>query len=78
MKYLYSSLKETDSLVYELLQKEKERQEEKLLLNAAISISPKSVLEIQGSEFDNIDAEGYIPNYLMDQSLDELEIPQQK
>ena len=73
MDYLNKSLEETDNLVYNLLQREKQRQDEKLLLNAAISISPKSVLEIQGSEFDNIDAEGYIPSYLTDQSLEELE-----
>ena len=73
MDYLNKSLEETDNLVYKLLQKEKERQEEKLFLNAAISISPKSVLEIQGSEFDNIDAEGYIPSYITNQNIEELE-----
>ena len=73
MDFLYSDLEKTDKVLYDLLQKEKERQEEKLLLNAAISITPKSVLELQGSEFDNIDAEGYIPDYLTSQNAEELE-----
>lgn len=73
MDYLNSELKDTDSAVYELLKKEQERQDEKLLLNAAISYTPKSILEIQGSIFDNIDAEGYIPEYTSKQSIEELE-----
>lgn len=67
-----------DCLMEELLEKEKKRQKEKLILNAAVSITPKAVLEIQSSVFDNIDAEGYIPTYLDEQSLEELsDIPHQ-
>ena len=56
MKYIEDSLEEADPLVYKLVKLEEKRQKDKLLLNAAISVSPKSVLEIQGSVFDNIDA----------------------
>lgn len=73
MKNLYKDLKETDLLMYNLLKREEDRQKSKLLLNAATSFTPKSILEIQGSMFDNIDAEGYIPDYISNQELDELE-----
>ncbi len=65
-------LKTVDPLLYEIMKGEGERQKEKLLLNAATSITPRSILEIQGSILDNIDAEGYIPRYIADQSLEEL------
>lgn len=65
-------LLDDDKLVYEILEKEKKRQEEKLILNAAVSITPDSVLEMQASVLDNIDAEGYIPSYLDNQTLEEL------
>ena len=73
MKEFNKSLKEIDTTIYDLLNKEEKRQQEKLLLNAAISFTPKSILEIQGSKFDNIDAEGYIPDYISNQSLEELD-----
>lgn len=72
MKYIEDSLEEADPLVYKLVKLEKKRQKDKLLLNAAISVSPKSVLEIQGSVFDNIDAEGYIPDYFNNETLEDL------
>lgn len=73
MEYLNSNLKSTDKIIYELLKREEKRQEEKLILNAGTSITPKSILEIQGSVFDNIDAEGYIPEYIKKQSIEEIE-----
>lgn len=73
MKNFDYDLKDADLLMYKLLKKEEDRQKEKLLLNAATSFTPKSILEIQGSKFDNIDAEGYIPLYLVNQNLDDLE-----
>lgn len=73
MKFFKETLKNKDKLIYKLLKKEKRRQKEKLILNAATSITPRSILEIQGSIFDNIDAEGYIPKYIKDQSIEELE-----
>ena len=73
MKYEEKDLKEADSLVYNLLENEQKRQEGKLLLNAATSITPKSIREIQGSLFDNIDAEGYIPDYMQEENLEDLE-----
>ena len=72
MKYIEDSLEEADPLVYKLVKLEEKRQKDKLLLNAAISVSPKSVLEIQGSVFDNIDAEGYIPDYFNNETLEDL------
>lgn len=72
MNNLKKSLKEIDPLISELVELESIRQKSKLHLNAAISISPKSVSEIQGSVLANIDAEGYIPNYLKEESLEEL------
>lgn len=63
---------EDDKLVYKILEEEKKRQEKKLILNAAVSITPESVLEIQSSILDNIDAEGYIPSYFDNQTLEEL------
>lgn len=65
-------LKKDDALIYELLKLEDQRQKEKLILNAAVSITPESVLEVQSSILDNIDAEGYIPTYLDEQSLEDL------
>ena len=73
MKYIEKDLKEADELVYKLLEHEQKRQEGKLLLNAATSITPKSIREIQGSLFDNIDAEGYIPDYMQEETLEDLE-----
>ena len=73
MKQLDKSLKDIDLLMYNLMKREENRQQKKLLLNAATSFTPKSILEIQGSRFDNIDAEGYIPDYMSNQSLEELE-----
>ena len=73
MNILKDELKNVDELVYKLVQMEENRQKEKLLLNAAISYTPKSVLEIQGSVFDNIDAEGYIPEYVKSQEIMQLE-----
>ena len=69
MNFYKETLKNKDKLIYKLLKKEKRRQKEKLILNAATSITPKSILEIQGSIFDNIDAEGYIPNYIKEKSI---------
>lgn len=66
-------LKIDDELVYKLIEKEKKRQIENLILNAAVSITPRSVLEASSSSFDNIDAEGYIPMYLETQKLENLE-----
>lgn len=73
MEYLNSKLKNIDNTIFKLLKKEEKRQEEKLILNAGTSITPKSILEIQGSIFDNIDAEGYIPEYLRKQTIEEIE-----
>ena len=72
MDILNDNLENIDNLVYNIVNKEKERQDEKLLLNAAISYTPKSILEVQGSIIDNVDAEGYIPDYIAKQSLEEL------
>lgn len=72
MKALYRDLKNTDLLMYNLLKKEEKRQKSKLLLNAATSFTSKSILEVQGSLFDNIDAEGYIPDYISNQNLEDL------
>ena len=72
MKFMDVSLRDADTLVYEIVKRDSERQKNKLLLNAATSITPPSIMEIQGSILDNIDAEGYIPDYLACQSLEEL------
>ena len=73
MDFLKARLKDSDEVVYKLLRREEVRQQKKLLLNAATSITPNSVLEIQGSIFDNIDAEGYVPDYINTQTIEELE-----
>lgn len=72
MNYSSDKLEKADGLVYEILKNERLRQQNKLLLNAATSFTPQSIMEIQGSVFDNIDAEGYIPGYLKSQSIQEL------
>lgn len=73
MEYLNSNLKKVDKTIYELLKREEKRQKEKLILNAGTSFTPKSILEIQGSIFDNIDAEGYVPEYIKKQTIEEIE-----
>jgi len=72
MNFIEKNLKDVDSQFYQLLLKERERQKNKLILNAAISICPKSVLQVQNSCFVNIDAEGYAPQYLSKQLESQL------
>ena len=52
-------LKSTDPEVYEAIQKEKDREHEKILLIASENYVSKAVLEAQGSIFTNKYAEGY-------------------
>jgi len=52
-------LKTTDPEVYEAIEKEKEREHEKILLIASENYVSKAVLEAQGSIFTNKYAEGY-------------------
>jgi glycine hydroxymethyltransferase len=52
-------LKTTDPEVYEAIQKEKDREHEKILLIASENYVSKAVLEAQGSIFTNKYAEGY-------------------
>jgi len=70
---LEKDLKNIDPLMAELVERELSRQKKKLHLNAAISILPQSVSEIQGSVFNNVDAEGYGPEYIENATLEELE-----
>lgn len=70
---LEKDLKSIDPVMAELVEREQVRQKRKLHLNAAISILPKSIAEIQGSVFNNVDAEGYIPDYIEKETLEELE-----
>ena len=60
MKYIEDSLEEADPLVYKLVKLEEKRQKDKLLLNAAISVSPKSVLEIQGENAKRMNILDYL------------------
>lgn len=69
---LEKELKSVDPLMAELVEREQVRQKKKLHLNAAISMLPKSIAEIQGSVFNNIDAEGYIPDYIEKETLEQL------
>lgn len=52
-------LKSTDPEVYEAIQKERDREHEKILLIASENYVSKAVLEAQGSIFTNKYAEGY-------------------
>ncbi len=52
-------LKKTDPEVYEAIQKEKDREHEKILLIASENYVSRAVLEAQGSIFTNKYAEGY-------------------
>jgi glycine hydroxymethyltransferase len=52
-------LKITDPEVYEAIQKEKDREHEKILLIASENYVSRAVLEAQGSIFTNKYAEGY-------------------
>src|SRR4030066_956877 len=52
-------LKKTDPEVYEAIQKEKNREHEKILLIASENYVSRAVLEAQGSIFTNKYAEGY-------------------
>jgi glycine hydroxymethyltransferase len=52
-------LKTTDPEVYEAIQKEKEREQEKIVLIASENYVSEAVLEAQGSVFTNKYAEGY-------------------
>jgi len=52
-------LRSTDPEVYEAIQKEKDREHEKILLIASENYVSKAVLEAQGSIFTNKYAEGY-------------------
>jgi glycine hydroxymethyltransferase len=52
-------LKETDPLVYEAIQKEKDREHDKIVLIASENYVSSAVLEAQGSIFTNKYAEGY-------------------
>lgn len=72
MEFLNKTLKEIDPLIDEIVDLESNRQKNKLHLNAAISILPRGVSDIQGSVLANIDAEGYIPEYLNSQTLEDL------
>jgi glycine hydroxymethyltransferase len=55
------NLKETDPDIYQLIEKEKERQSSQLEMIASENIASQAVLEAQGSIFTNKYAEGY-PN----------------
>jgi glycine hydroxymethyltransferase len=56
-----SNLKETDPDIYQLIEKEKDRQTSQLEMIASENIASQAVLEAQGSIFTNKYAEGY-PN----------------
>ncbi|MDH3328915.1 MAG: serine hydroxymethyltransferase [Desulfobulbaceae bacterium] len=56
-----ANLKETDPDIYQLIEKEKERQASQLEMIASENIASSAVLEAQGSIFTNKYAEGY-PN----------------
>ncbi len=53
------ALKTEDPAVYEAVEKEKEREQEKIVLIASENYASKAVLEAQGSIFTNKYAEGY-------------------
>ncbi len=57
--YLTQSLQEIDPGVFELLSREKERQNNKIILIPSESRAPDAVLSALGSVFQNIYAEGY-------------------
>lgn len=52
-------LRKTDSAVYEAIEKETEREQEKIVLIASENYASRAVLEAQGSVFTNKYAEGY-------------------
>lgn len=54
-----TSLKFSDPIVYEAIQKEYNRQDHQLELIASENITSKAVMEAQGSVFTNKYAEGY-------------------
>ncbi len=57
----YGSLNEIDPSIYDLIQYEEARQNQKIIMIPSESIAPRSVREAIGSVFQNIYAEGY-PN----------------
>ncbi|HQJ39973.1 MAG TPA: serine hydroxymethyltransferase, partial [Exilispira sp.] len=59
MSFLGKSLKEVDPEIFEVINKELNRQEEKLELIASENAVSKAVLEAQGSVLTNKYAEGY-------------------
>lgn len=55
----FKSLKEVDYEIYSLIQKERRREREKILMIASENYASRAVLEAQGSLFTNKYAEGY-------------------
>jgi len=55
----YGSLREIDPAVYDLIQYEEARQNQKIIMIPSESAAPRSVREAIGSVFQNIYAEGY-------------------
>jgi len=69
---LHETWKNIDSDTFNILVREEKRQKDKLILSAALSIAPYSVREANGSIFSNIDAEGHLPKWIENESLEQL------
>lgn len=69
---LHGSWINIDNDTFKILEREEKRQKNKLILSAALSIAPYSVREANGSIFSNIDAEGHLPKWIENESLDQL------
>ncbi|MGD2145646.1 MAG: glycine cleavage system aminomethyltransferase GcvT [Anaerolineae bacterium] len=67
------NLKDLAPFVYELIQREDERQARKLIFIPSQSYAPEAVRAALGSRFQNVYAEGYPPTRMVRDSTDRLE-----